>query len=69
MNFILKWKYTLGGLVLGIAGGFLYWNFIGCADGTCIIQSNMYIMTGYGALMGFFVGNVIQGFDKPKVKS
>jgi hypothetical protein len=39
-------------LLLGSAGGFAYYYFIGCASGTCPITSNPYISTGYGALIG-----------------
>ncbi len=40
-------------VLLGAAGGFAYYHFVGCATGTCPITSNPYISTGYGALLGF----------------
>jgi len=40
------------GVVLGAAGGFAYYRFVGCSSGTCPITSNPWISTGYGALMG-----------------
>lgn len=40
-------------VLLGAAGGFAYYHFIGCATGACPITSNPYISTGYGALLGF----------------
>jgi hypothetical protein len=52
---------------IGLLAGFLYWKFVGCADGTCAIKSNVSLMTLYGGLMGGLVGNVIQGFVKKKV--
>jgi len=55
-----KW-YLIGGLV-GSIGGWLYWNFVGCSNGTCAIKSNPYLMTGYGALMGAILFDMIHGF-------
>ncbi len=43
-------------LALGAIGGFAYYYFIGCANGTCPITSNPYISTGYGALIGAVLG-------------
>jgi hypothetical protein len=43
-------------VVLGALGGFAYYAFIGCANGTCPITSNPYISTGYGALIGAVLG-------------
>jgi hypothetical protein len=37
---------------IGAAGGYAYYYFIGCADGTCPLSSNAWIMTGYGAMVG-----------------
>jgi hypothetical protein len=39
------------GLVGGL-GGFAYYTFIGCYNGTCMISSNPYISTAYGMLVG-----------------
>jgi hypothetical protein len=49
-------------ILLGAAGGYAYYHFIGCASGTCPITSNPYISTGYGALMGFVLAS---GRKKP----
>ena len=49
------WKPALGVFVGGLAG-FGYYYFIGCAAGTCPLQSNPYIMTGYGILLGLVLG-------------
>lgn len=38
-------------ILLGATAGFAYYYFIGCASGTCPIQSNPYISTAYGALI------------------
>lgn len=39
-------------VVLGALGGYLYYHFIGCTQGSCPIQGNPYLSTGYGALLG-----------------
>lgn len=52
MNFILKNKLSLLGIVVGAIGGFLYYYYIGCASGTCPITSKPLNSTAYGALMG-----------------
>jgi len=38
-------------VLLGAVAGYSYYYFIGCASGTCPIQSNPYISTAYGALI------------------
>lgn len=60
------WKPALG-IFLGGAAGFAYYYFIGCTTGTCPIQSNPYLMTGYGSLFGLILG--FPGKKKPQKKS
>jgi len=43
--------FVLGGAALG----FGYQRLIGCRSGTCVITSNPYVSTLYGALMGYLV--------------
>lgn len=40
------------GTTIGAIGGFMYWKFVGCIDGTCAIWSNPTRATLYGAIMG-----------------
>ena len=40
------------GFILGATGGYLYYYFIGCASGTCLITSRPLNSTAYGGLMG-----------------
>lgn len=51
-NSILKNKWVIAGVLLGAFAGFLYWQQIGCASGTCPITSQWQNSTAYGALMG-----------------
>ena len=50
-----KYKQELIGITLGALAGFLYWKFVGCSSGTCMITSRPINSTLYGALMGFLV--------------
>ena len=52
---------TLLGIALGAAGGFLYWNFIGCTTGTCPITSSPITSSVWGAIIG---GLLLSSFQK-----
>jgi len=47
-----KYAFTILGLLLGALIGFMYYHFIGCANGTCAITSKPLNSTLYGALVG-----------------
>jgi hypothetical protein len=49
------WAGRVFPVLLGAAGGFLYYRFVGCKTGTCPITSNPWISTLYGALIGFMM--------------
>lgn len=66
MNFILKYKIAIIGILAGAIGGYLYYHFIGCASGSCAITSQPVNSTLYGALMG---GLLFTSFKKDKRKS
>ncbi len=59
-----KWannnKLYIIGAVVGAIGGFLYWNFVGCASGTCAITSSPINSSLYGAMMGALVLSLFQ---------
>ncbi len=57
-NWILANKWILLGVALGAAGGFLYWQQIGCNSGSCMITSKWPNSTAYGALMGGLVFSI-----------
>jgi hypothetical protein len=46
------------GIVLGAIGGYLYYHYVGCASGTCMITSKPLNSTLYGALMGGLLFNI-----------
>ncbi|MFM7726051.1 MAG: hypothetical protein ACKO7B_05085 [Flavobacteriales bacterium] len=37
---------------LGAVAGYLYYSLVGCATGGCMISSNPFVSTLYGAMMG-----------------
>lgn len=51
-----KWisqnKLYIAGAISGALVGFLYWRWVGCNSGTCLITSRPLNSTLYGALMG-----------------
>jgi hypothetical protein len=48
---IFKWAKRILPVVIGAAGGYLYYHFIGCNRG-CPISGNPYISTLYGTFAG-----------------
>jgi hypothetical protein len=55
-----KYKRDLIGIILGAIAGFLYWKFVGCSSGTCMITSKPINSTLYGALMGILVVGIFK---------
>lgn len=66
MKFLLKYKLTIIGVILGAIGGYFYYDFIGCSTGTCPITSKPLNSTLYGAVMGGLAFNI---FKKEKTKT
>jgi hypothetical protein len=48
------------GVLAGGAVGFLYYRFIGCRSGACIITGNPYISTIYWAVLGGIIANILR---------
>lgn len=55
---INKMGKILAGVLIGGMIGFLYYRFIGCRSGACIITGNPYISTIYWALLGGLLANI-----------
>jgi hypothetical protein len=49
-------------LLIGAVSGFLYWRFVGCTSGTCVLKSIWYWTTLWGAAVGYLVGDFISDF-------
>lgn len=63
MNIIKKNKLAIIGVFIGAIGGYTYYNYVGCASGSCAITSRPVNSTIYGALMGMLLFSM---FDKKK---
>jgi len=46
-------------VILGSAGGFLYWRFVGCNSGSCPITSNWHLSSFAGGLIGYLGGSSV----------
>jgi hypothetical protein len=42
-------------IVLGAAGGYAYYRFVGCRTGACPLTGNPWVSTLYGALIGAWI--------------
>ncbi len=65
-NFILKYKLSIIGAVLGAVGGYFYYIFVGCNSGSCPITSNPYMSILWGAVMGYLIFDL---FNNKKQKT
>lgn len=63
-NFLRKNIIALLFAIAGAIAGFLYWKFVGCKTGSCPIKSNWYLMTLYGVVLGYLVGDLVTGWIK-----
>ena len=59
-RWVLKNKLSIIGIIFGAIAGFMYWNFVGCASGTCMITSKPINSSLYGALMGYLIFNIFK---------
>ena len=62
MEFFRTKRLQLIFLIVGALGGFLYWKFVGCNNGTCAIKSVWYWSTLWGAAVGYLLGDFINDF-------
>jgi hypothetical protein len=51
-KWVLNRKLMVIGVILGGIGGYAYYHFIGCTNGTCLISSKPLNSTLYFGLMG-----------------
>jgi hypothetical protein len=49
------------GIILGSAGGFIYWNYWGCLE-SCPISSNPFISSVYGGVLGGLFGSLVKDY-------
>jgi hypothetical protein len=63
-KFITNNKLYLIGVVFGGIFGFVYWKFVGCSNGTCMISSRPLNSTIYFAVMGALVFGIFKKENK-----
>ncbi|MEK6780554.1 MAG: DUF6132 family protein [Bacteroidota bacterium] len=63
MHLIKKYGLVAAGILVGLSGGYLYWQQIGCVTGSCPITSSPVNSSLYGAMMG---GLLFSMFKKEK---
>lgn len=51
-EFLSRYGFTLLGIAIGLAGGYLYWQYVGCSTGTCPITSSPIMSSIWGAVIG-----------------
>jgi len=66
MKTLLKYKLTILGVIVGAIAGYVYYHFVGCASGTCLITSRPLNSTVYGALMGSLLFSSFSSFGSAK---
>ena len=54
-NYIVIISFAL----TGSTAMYLYWLFVGCKTGTCLITSSPTISSGYGLLFGGLLGSTV----------
>ena len=50
-----KYLPDIVGAIIGGIAGFIYYYKVGCASGSCPIKSNPWLMTLWGAAMGYLI--------------
>lgn len=63
-----KWfsnnKLSVAGIIIGTIAGFMYWKFVGCNFGSCLITSKPINSSIYGALIGGLLASLFQAKNK-----
>jgi hypothetical protein len=66
LNWINHNKLLIGGILIGAAAGFFYWQQIGCTSGSCPITSKWHNSMVYGAIMGGLLFSIFEKKQKEK---
>lgn len=64
VNYLKLNLLTIIGIVIGAAAGFVYYYYVGCASGTCMITSKPLNSTLYGAVMGGLIFSMLKKENK-----
>ena len=55
-----KWIFWGIGIIVGTVAGYLYWYYVGCYSGSCMITSSPVNSSLYGGLMGMLLVNAFR---------
>jgi phage shock protein E len=64
-KFLFRYKLILAGVLVGGVFGLLYWNWVGCLNGTCLITGKPLNSTVYFASMGALLFSNFNTEKKP----
>lgn len=56
---------SIAGTLVGLAAGYAYYYYIGCITGTCPIQTNPWLSTLFGGLIGFLIFSEVSKYFSP----
>jgi xanthine/uracil permease len=59
---------VLSGIIIGTAGGFMYYYFIGCRTGSCPITSSPWLSMLWGATVGYLIFDMFRKKNTPIIK-
>jgi len=57
------------GLAIGAGAGYLYWFYVGCNSGSCMITSKASNSTMYGLVMGGLLAGTVWDFMNKEKKN
>ncbi|MFN3528965.1 MAG: hypothetical protein ACK417_03470 [Bacteroidia bacterium] len=63
MDFLLKYKKSIAGILLGTLAGYAYWHFYGCVNG-CTITGSALNSSLYFGFMGYLVAGMFKSPPK-----
>jgi uncharacterized membrane protein YeaQ/YmgE (transglycosylase-associated protein family) len=66
-KFVSTHILSIVGVIVGAIAGYLYWQYVGCASGTCMITSKPLNSTLYGAMMGGLLFSMFKKEEKQTV--
>lgn len=52
LTLLLDWVWRMTPVLVGAAGGFLFYRLVGCKSGLCPITRSPWLSTIYGAILG-----------------
>jgi hypothetical protein len=68
LQLLKRFYLTLIGVMVGAVGGYLYWMYVGCNSGACLITSSPVMSTLWGAAIGGLLFDMFKNNEKEKRK-